>query len=232
MSSCAGGYVGPVSGCEAIEIEVQCLNGEGCKFSLNRSALGRGLWQMVSQQLPSKKGRKITWHHKDTPLLLAHTLQEQGILGRMAAVFCTFVPTDLHAALLCPGIPCFGGRVGTRGSDKHWNYILPEVLRHSLLAKNSTRPSTDWGCQTVSRLWHLALISTRPWKEWACQAVFRLWHLALISTRLLFSVAVELPAKLTPTAGGSEPASSLQSLTFGFAFNQPLEGTCQAVFRV
>ena len=107
--------MGPVSGCEAIEIEVQCLNGEGCKFSLNRSALGRGLWQMVSQQLPSKKGRKITWHHKDTPLLLAHTLQEQGILGRMA-VFCSFVPTDPHAAgCYVQGFPVLEGEWALEG---------------------------------------------------------------------------------------------------------------------
>jgi len=43
--------------------------------------LGLQVYQMVSRQLPLKKGGKLTLHHVDSPLILHKALQEQGIVG-------------------------------------------------------------------------------------------------------------------------------------------------------
>ena len=101
-----GGYVSGTSGCEAIEIQVLCLNGEGCNFTLSGSILGHEVRQNIVQRLPSKKGRRYVIHHKNSPLLLRQTLQEQGIVGKTATLSCTFVPTDLYKSLCyIDGVP-------------------------------------------------------------------------------------------------------------------------------
>jgi len=99
MSTSAGGYVEPTS--DLIDLYVRCLNGEGCELRLSSSALGSDLHKLVSEQLPSKKGRGFTLHYMNSLLMLQHTLQGQGIVGKTAILSCTFVPTDLRAAWCC-----------------------------------------------------------------------------------------------------------------------------------
>ena len=99
MDTNTGGYVEPTS--DLIDLSVRCLNGEGCELRLGSSALGSDLQKLVSEQLPSKKGRGFTLHYMNSPLMLQHTLQGQGIVGKTAIVSCTFVPTDLCAAWCC-----------------------------------------------------------------------------------------------------------------------------------
>ena len=66
-----------------------CLNGEECKLSLSSSTLGREVHQIVSQQLPSRKGRKSTMQHGNSKLILGQTLQGQGVVGEAVTLSCT-----------------------------------------------------------------------------------------------------------------------------------------------
>ena len=63
-------------GCETIEMQVLCLNGEEANFTLSGSTLGQEVRQNILQQLPSKKGRRYVIHHKNSPLLLHQTWRE------------------------------------------------------------------------------------------------------------------------------------------------------------
>ena len=82
---------------DAVELSVVCLNGEGCKLSLSTSAR-QEVHQIASQQLPSRKGRKITLQHGNSNLTLRQTLQEQGVVEKAATLSCTSVPTDMFSA--------------------------------------------------------------------------------------------------------------------------------------
>ena len=45
-------------GCETIEMQVLCLNGEEYNFTLSGSTLGQEVRQNILQRVPSKKGRR------------------------------------------------------------------------------------------------------------------------------------------------------------------------------
>ena len=89
---------GPSIGCEMINLQVLCLNGEGCKLTLPPSTLGREVRQMVLEQLPPKRGGRLALQYLASPLVLGQTLQEQGIEGQDVTLSCTYVPTDMCAA--------------------------------------------------------------------------------------------------------------------------------------
>ena len=130
-SSGAGGYSGP-AGCEAIEIQVLCLNGEGCNFPVSGSTRGHEVRQMVLQRLPSKKGRRCgALYHQNSPLLLHQTLQEQGIIGKTVTLSCTFVPTDLHAAFCyINGLQVSAGECALDGVTKLEGVSSDVYLQH------------------------------------------------------------------------------------------------------
>eukprot|EP00435_Cladocopium_sp_Y103_P051588 s124_g16.t1 len=82
------GYLEPSpDGCEMINLQVLCLNGEG-----------REVRQMALEQLPPKRGAKLALQYLASPLVLGQTLQEQGIAGQDVTLSCTYVPTDMCAA--------------------------------------------------------------------------------------------------------------------------------------
>eukprot|EP00438_Fugacium_kawagutii_P002263 Skav227479 [mRNA] locus=scaffold2491:520064:520511:+ [translate_table: standard] len=83
---------------DLMDIDVQCLGGEGIKFALNGSTLGSEVYEMTAEQLPSKRGSKVVLSHVDSLLMPHQTLAEQGIEGKMATLECTYVPADLSAA--------------------------------------------------------------------------------------------------------------------------------------
>ena len=91
------GYVLP-AGSDMIELEVRCLNGEGCMLSLSGSTLASELHRMVLEQFPSKRGSKLMLQHRAVAFVLHQTLQEQGIAGKPATVSCVYLPTGLGAA--------------------------------------------------------------------------------------------------------------------------------------
>ena len=92
------GCVGPSYGSDLIDLSAQCLNGEGCALQLSSSCTGWEVHQIVSNQLPQKKGARLTLHHLDSPLILYKELRGQGIMGKAATLSCTHVPTDLYNA--------------------------------------------------------------------------------------------------------------------------------------
>ena len=58
---------------------------------------GRQLRQMISAELPSKAGSRISVQHRSSPLSLDQTLRQQG-LGECAALSYVYVPVDILAA--------------------------------------------------------------------------------------------------------------------------------------
>jgi hypothetical protein len=218
MSSGAGGYVAAgATGFEAmIEIQVQCLNGEGCKFCLSGSALGHELRQMVLQLLPSKKGRRFTLHHQDAPLLLTQTLQEQGIVGKMATVSCTFVPTDLHAAwCYAQGFPVSLGECaldGVTNIEGTNSCISLQYLPGSL----ETLALGDKFNQTLEPVRLPSGLQTLEFGDDFNQTLERVSLPSGLQT-------LEFGHDFDQTLEGVSLPSGLQTLTFGYSFNQPLD---------
>ena len=126
MSTRAGGYT--VS--DDVELSVVYLNGEECKLSISSSTLGREVQQIVSRQLPSRKGRKTTMQHGKSRLILGQTLQEQGVVGEAATLSCTFVPTDVYSAWrYIQGLPVPEGELSLEGVTRIAGISSRELLQ-------------------------------------------------------------------------------------------------------
>ena len=191
--SCSGYAAG--ASCEAIEIQVLCLNGEGCNFTLTGSSLGHELRQMVLQGLPSKKGRTCVILYENSQLLLHQTLQEQGIVGKTATLRCTFVPTDLYAACCyTQGLPVPEGERALEGVTKIRCAANKVYLQHL--------PST---LETL----HF------------CQSFNQTLEGVNLPSGLQ---SLTFGSRFNRTLEGVNLPSGLQTLTFGFEFNQTLEG--------
>ena len=83
-----------------IELEVLSISGE-CMVTLNvaDSMLGRELWKMILDKIPSKPGLQLVVSHTSR-LVLHESLQQQGLGGQRAQVSATYMPVNLHAAWL------------------------------------------------------------------------------------------------------------------------------------
>ena len=81
-----------------IELEVIGISGE-CILTLNvaDSMLGRELWKMILDKVPSKPGLQLVVSHTSR-LVLHESLQQQGLGGQRAQVWATYMPVNLHAA--------------------------------------------------------------------------------------------------------------------------------------
>ena len=81
-----------------IELEVLSISGE-CMLTLNvaDSMLGRELWKMILDKVPSKPGLQLVVSHTSR-LVLHESLQQQGLGGQWAQVSATYIPVNLHAA--------------------------------------------------------------------------------------------------------------------------------------
>ena len=81
-----------------IELEVLSMSGE-YMLTLNvaDSMLGRELWKMILDKIPSKPGLQLVVSHTSR-LVLHESLQQQGLGGKQAQVWATFMPINLHAA--------------------------------------------------------------------------------------------------------------------------------------
>jgi hypothetical protein len=86
-SGASSSYVGPSSVSDMINLQVFCLNGEGYVLELSGCSMGWKVYEMVSKQLPRKKGATLRLHHLDTQLVLHLSLQEHGISGKEAKAF-------------------------------------------------------------------------------------------------------------------------------------------------
>jgi hypothetical protein len=118
------------SGGNVVELSVVYLNGEECKLSISSSTLGREVQQIVSRQLPSRKGRKTTMQQGNSRLILGQTLQEQGVVGEAATLSCTFVPTDVYAAWrYIQGLPVPEGELSLEGVTRIAGISSRELLQ-------------------------------------------------------------------------------------------------------
>ena len=81
-----------------IELKVLSISGE-CMLTLNveDSMLGRQLWKMILDKIPSKPGLQLVVSHT-SKLVLYESLQQQGLGGQRAEVWATYMPVNLHAA--------------------------------------------------------------------------------------------------------------------------------------
>ena len=81
-----------------IELDVLSMSAE-CMLTLNvaDSMLGRQLWKMILDKVPSKPGLQLVVSHTSR-LALNESLQQQGLAGQRAQVAATYIPVNLHAA--------------------------------------------------------------------------------------------------------------------------------------
>ena len=145
--------------------------------------------RIVSQQVPAKKGRRLMIHHADSPLNLQQTLKEQGIVGEIATLSCTFVPTDLRAAwLIIQGLPVLSGELlegVTRIEGIEVWKPLPENLESLTFGRRFDQSLEGVTLpKGLSIAWDLAPLSIRVSQEWPCQPVFVSWNLDTSSTKV------------------------------------------------
>ena len=148
---------GNSNGSDAIDLRVLCLNGEGLTLKCLPSTLGREVRQLVVDQLPPKAGAKIILHSVDSELTLNKTLQQQGIMGEMATLSCTFVPTNVHAAWrFIHGLATEDEDYSLEGvttlSHLHNSGVrhVPKSLQKLMLSSNSQIKDLDLPCSLES----------------------------------------------------------------------------------
>ena len=138
MSGAQHGYVDPsfadkgaAGETDEIELQVQCLSGEGVRLSVSRSMLGSDLRRLVSKKLSGKPGAKLVVHHVNGKLTLNETLGGQGIVGKTAMLSCTYIPTDVYAAwrYAC-GLPNCDREFALEGVTHLEGDTLGEYLHH------------------------------------------------------------------------------------------------------
>ena len=95
---CINGIDAATVGEGHIELEVLSISGE-CMLTLNvaDSLLGRELWKMILDKVPSKPGLQLVVSHT-SKLVLNESLQQQGLGGQQAQVWATYMPVNLHAS--------------------------------------------------------------------------------------------------------------------------------------
>ena len=116
---------------DEVELQVQCLTGEGVTLSVSRSMLGSDLRRLVSEKLPCKPGAKLAVHYGNAKLALNQTLGEQGIVGKSAILSCTSIPTNVNAAwsFVC-GLPTCEGDFVLEGVSQLEGAVPGEYLHH------------------------------------------------------------------------------------------------------
>ena len=82
-----------------IDLEVLSMSGE-CILTLNvsDSMLGRDLWKLILDKVPSKPGLQLAVSHTSR-LALNESLKQQGLGGERAQVSATHLPINLCNAL-------------------------------------------------------------------------------------------------------------------------------------
>ena len=212
------GYVEPTS-CSSFNLtnlQVMCLNGDGCVLSVEASTLGREVLKMVSRQLPWKKGARISLHRLDLPLMLHQTLQEQGIVDN-TTLSCTFVPTDLFAAWsYLKGFPVPEAEVALEGLTWITGKISTESLHHlpRSLESLAVLPTGTYSLEEVSLPSALRCLTLDYGFNQEMKGV------ALPSGLQELTFGRDYNQSLR----GVSLRSNLKSLTFGDNFDQSLEG--------
>ena len=206
------GYVG-AAGCEIIELDVICLNGEGCTLRLSGSILG-----ITANPSPN--------------------IKKKGIAGKAATVSCTYVPADLFAAWsYVQGFPVSEEEFALEGVTRIEGLILAEYVpflpksvelltfggevNQSLkgVALPNNLQSLTFGLEFNQRLERVALPSTlqsltfgRDFNQ-SLEGVALPNNLQSLTFGFAFNQSLERVAL----------PNNLQSLTFGSGFNRSLD---------
>ena len=81
-----------------IVLHVLSISGESMlTLNVADSMLGRELWKMILDKVPSKPGLQLVVSHTSR-LVLHESLQQQGLGGQQAELWATYIPVNLHAA--------------------------------------------------------------------------------------------------------------------------------------
>ena len=227
-----------------IELQVLRLTGEAVTLKVDKSMLGREVRQMVSRQLPGKAGAKMALHHMDAKLVLAESLEQQGIGGKTATLFCTYMQTDLYSAWrFVKGLPTPEAEFALQGVASlevqplgEYLFHLPTSLR-TLILKPECNKSSSW--ENLSGLTlpnGLQNLTFRGGFHQSLQGVTFPTSLQNLTFGTEFNQSLEgvtLPSSLQNLRFGSEfnqslegvtLPSSMKNLTFGYRFNQSLQG--------
>ena len=182
---------------ENIELEVIALTGE-CMLTLNvaDSMNGRKLWKMILDKVPSKTGLQLVVSHTSR-LVLHESLQQQGLGGQRAQVCATYMPVNLHAAWrFAKGYSVEDAEFSLTGITELTDVSdeMPALL-HNLPKEPSHLDICTW-FQSGNSSHEIASRPSKP--DFWVRILIRAW------------------TNVTWPAG-------LQSLTFGWHFNQRLD---------
>ena len=200
-----------------MDLNVLCLNGDGCRLTLKKSTLGREVHQMVSEQLPRKKGARLALSYLTSPLILSQTLQQQGISGESATLSCTYIPIDLVAAWRhVTDKPVGEGELALQGvtqihgaGDGEYLYDLPQTLEKLTLGNHFVG-----SLERVSLPHNLRDLAFGYWFNQSLAGIILPNTLQSLKFGFCFNRSME----------GVDLPDSLQSLTFGHDFNQSMNG--------
>jgi hypothetical protein len=221
---------------DVIDLQVLCLNGEGCTLKVRGSSLGWEVCQMISRKLPPKKGGKLTLQNHDAQLFFDQTLRQQGILGKAATLSCTYVPTNLYVAwhstqedisevdFSIEGVTRIEGitvsclhllprSIETLSFGHRFNLRLAETSLPNSLRSLTVDDAFDQSLEQVKLPHSLQSLKFGHWFNQSMQRVTLPSSLESLTFGHSFNQSMErvtLP-------------SSLESLTFGHSFNQSME---------
>jgi len=176
---------------------------------------GRRLRQMLSAELPSKPGSRISLQHGSSSLSLDQTLRQQGIIGEGVTLSYVYVPADLLAA---------------------WKYLQGEPAQDEEFSLHGLTRIEGW---ILCRLLHLPSSLQHLKLDEFNESLVGVNFPSGIKT-IIFSCkfnrsldGVTLPAALQTLDFGDDFDQSLDGVTlpaalknliFGDRFNQSLEG--------
>ena len=201
--------------------------------------------QMVSTQLPGKAGAQMALHHMDAKLVLAESLEQQGIGGKTATLFCTYMQTDLYSAWrFVKGLPTPEGEFALQGVASlevqplgEYLFYLPTSLRTLILKPDKCNKSSSWeylsGLTLPNGLQNLTFGGGFNQSLHGVTLPNSLQNLTFGDQFNKSLKGVTLPSSLQNLTFGDQfnkslegvtLPSSLQNLTFGFEFNHSLQG--------
>ena len=156
-----------------IELEVLSMSGE-CMLTLNvsDSMLGRDLWKMILDKVPSKPGLQLVLSHNTSKLVLHESLQQQGLGSQRAQVSATYMPVNLLAAL----------RFAHGCNVEDEEFIIERNYRNDRGWVTKCLPCCTI-CQRAFAPWHLHMALISDLLMWDYQPAFKVWLLESDSIR-------------------------------------------------
>ena len=222
-----------------LHIEVLRMSGATWTLSVPHSTQGHEVRKMVAQALPSQVGARIVLHCKDVRLVLNKTLKEQGIVGQMASISCTYVPIEWSSAWrLAKGAldddnPCdvfaLEGLTEVTGIESMKSLGLPETLRKLSVGEifNESLEHVIWPQSlqslTLGGMFNQDLQHV-SWPRNLQSLTFGAFNQSLQNVTFPDSLRnLTFGAGFNQKLVGVTFPSSLQSLRFGAQFNQSLD---------